>query len=177
METGLRPIEIHNLKVKDIDLEQKLIYPTTAKHGAPRPPLKISNQLKEMLTPYTTNKTQNQIVFPQTTAQYGKNFRHLRNRLAKKLKDQTLKSIRLYDFRHYFCTRKLIDLPTYNVMQLMGHKRLETTQRYMHYIELIEKDYISAEANTKQEARQLIDQNYEYVLTTPDGTMLFKKRK
>jgi len=41
-ETGLRPIELCNLKVKDIDLERKIIYPTTAKHGAPRA-LKISN--------------------------------------------------------------------------------------------------------------------------------------
>ena len=30
-ETGLRPIEQHRLKVKDIDFEQKLMYPTTAK--------------------------------------------------------------------------------------------------------------------------------------------------
>ena len=35
-ETGLRPIELCNLKVKDIDLDQKIIYPTTAKHGSAR---------------------------------------------------------------------------------------------------------------------------------------------
>jgi integrase len=32
-ETGLRPIELCNLKVKDVDLEQRLLYPTTAKNG------------------------------------------------------------------------------------------------------------------------------------------------
>jgi len=32
METGLRPVELCNLKVKNIDLEQRIIYPTTAKH-------------------------------------------------------------------------------------------------------------------------------------------------
>jgi integrase len=41
METGLRPIELMRLKVKDIDLEQRLVYPTTAKHGSSRI-LKIS---------------------------------------------------------------------------------------------------------------------------------------
>jgi len=31
-ETGLRPVEVCNLKVKDIDLTHKTVYPTTAKH-------------------------------------------------------------------------------------------------------------------------------------------------
>ncbi len=177
METGLRPIEIHNLKAKDIDLEQKLIYPTTAKHGAPRPPLKISNQLQKILTPYTALKNQNEIVFPQTTAQYGKNFRHLRNRLAKKLQDPTLKTIRLYDFRHYFCTKKLYDTQNaYVVMNLMGHKRLETTQKYMHLLNLAESEWECKGATNKQEAMQLIEAGFEYV-TEIDGTKLFKKRK
>ena len=35
-ETGMRPIELMKLKVKDIDLVQKTVYPKTAKHGAPR---------------------------------------------------------------------------------------------------------------------------------------------
>ena len=36
MEAGLRPIELYTLKVKDVDIEQRLVYPTTAKHGASR---------------------------------------------------------------------------------------------------------------------------------------------
>jgi len=32
-ETGLRPIEVCNLKVKDLDLTRRTVYPTTAKHG------------------------------------------------------------------------------------------------------------------------------------------------
>ena len=36
METGLRPIELHTLQVKDYDSSQKMLYPKTAKHGAPR---------------------------------------------------------------------------------------------------------------------------------------------
>jgi integrase len=178
METGLRPIEVHSLKVKDIDLEQRLVYPTTAKHGAPRT-LKISMQLATMLQEHIIKKqlNQNDIIFPNTTEQYGKNFRHLRNRLAKKLHDPTLKNIRLYDFRHYFCTKKLYDTRnTFIVMNLMGHKRLETTQKYMHLLNLIEDNWIGAEANTKEEALKLIDNGFEYV-TDFNGTKLFRKRK
>jgi integrase len=36
METGLRPVELARLKVKDIDLEHKTVNPTTAKKGRPR---------------------------------------------------------------------------------------------------------------------------------------------
>ena len=35
-ETGLRPVELCRLKVKDIDLEQRIVYPTTAKRGNAR---------------------------------------------------------------------------------------------------------------------------------------------
>ena len=178
-ETGLRPIEQHRLKVKDIDFEQKLMYPTTAKHGATRPPLKITVQLATMLQAYIKkhNRNQNDIIFPHTTAQYGKNFRHLRNRLAKKLSDLTLKNIRLYDFRHYFCTKKLYDTQNaYIVMNLMGHKRLETTQKYMHLLNFNDDEWTCAGATTAREAIKLVETGFQYV-TTIEGIQLFKKRK
>jgi integrase len=34
-DTGLRPIELTNLTVKDVDLNKGMIYPETAKHGSP----------------------------------------------------------------------------------------------------------------------------------------------
>jgi integrase len=43
METGVRPVELHNLKVKDLD--HKTINPTTAKGGNPRT-LPITENLK-----------------------------------------------------------------------------------------------------------------------------------
>ena len=36
METGLRPVELCRLKVKDVNLEYKVITPKTAKNGNPR---------------------------------------------------------------------------------------------------------------------------------------------
>jgi integrase len=105
-ETGLRPIELCNLKVMDIDLERKTIYPTTAKNGSART-LKISNCLKSMLTDHinTRKLQQNDKLFTSTPQNYGKCYGQLRNRLALKLGNPTLQTIRLYDFRHYFATR------------------------------------------------------------------------
>jgi integrase len=109
---------------------------------------------------------------------YGKQYRQMRNALAEKLKDPTLKTIRLYDFRHYFCTKKLYDTNNpYTVMVLMGHKKLETTQKYMHQImNLNEDEWICAGATTAKEATDLINHGFQYQ-TTIEGIQLFRKRK
>jgi integrase len=53
----------------------------------------------------------------------------MRNKLANDLKDPSIHTIRLYDFRHYFCSKQLNDTKDpYFVMIQMGHKKLETTQ-------------------------------------------------
>jgi integrase len=36
METGLRPVELARLRVKDLDLDHRTVNPTTAKKGNPR---------------------------------------------------------------------------------------------------------------------------------------------
>jgi len=55
METGLRPVELMRLKVKDLDLEHKTVNPTTAKHGNPRT-LPISESLKQKLEEHITRE-------------------------------------------------------------------------------------------------------------------------
>lgn len=101
----------------------------------------------------------------------------MRNNLAKKLNDPTIHSIRLYDFRHYFCTKKLYDLNNpYTVMVLMGHKKLTTTQKYMHMINLESDEWDCSGATTAKEAAKLIEAGFQYV-TTIEGIQLFKKRK
>ncbi|UCH32617.1 MAG: tyrosine-type recombinase/integrase, partial [Candidatus Bathyarchaeota archaeon] len=129
METGLRPVELCNLKVKDADLEQRIIYPTTAKYGASRQ-LRISQSLAKRLGDHIQKRhlKPDDNLFTGDLDYYGKMYRNLRNRLAEKLQDATLKTIRLYDFRHYFATAlydKTKDILL--VKQQMGHKKLDTT--------------------------------------------------
>jgi len=178
-ETGLRPIEICNLKVKDIDLDRRRIYPTTAKNGAPRT-LKISNSLQETLQNHiNTNKlNQNDKLFRGTPANYGKNFSAMRNNTAEKLNDQSIKAIRLYDLRHYFATRlyaKTRDL--LYVKQQLGHKDIETTLIYVQLLDFDEEDeWICKVATTVKDSTQLIENGFQYVMEQ-DGTKLFRKRK
>ncbi len=58
----------------------------------------------------------------------------------------------------------------------MGPKKLQTTQRYMHLLNLDGDEWTCSEATTKEEAMKLIEAGFEYV-TTIEGVQLFKKRK
>ena len=178
METGLRPVELCNLKVKDIDLEQRLVYPTTAKHGSARI-LKISQSLQKLLQEHIIRNNLNPTdkLFKGDASIYGKVFRHKRNALAKKLQDPTIQQIRLYDFRHYFATmtyHKTRDLLF--TKQQMGHTKVETTLIYTQLLSLDDDEWTCKTAKDLNEATQLIEAGFEYV-TEMDGIKLFKKRK
>jgi integrase len=179
METGLRPVELCRLKAKDLDLDHRTVNPTTAKRGNPRT-IPISESLKQKLQEHITreNLAPNDLLFKGTSPDYyGKEYRKMRNRLADKLKDPTIRTIRLYDLRHYFCTKKLNDIGNpYTVMVLMGHTKLTTTQRYMHLLNFDDDEWTCTGATTAKEATKLIEAGFQYV-TTIEGIQLFKKRK
>jgi len=179
METGMRPIEICNLKVKDIDHEQRLITPTTAKHGAPRT-LKISHNLSTMLQEHIirNNLQMNDKMFDITSRTYSKMYRMTRNALALKLHDPTLTKVRLYDFRHYFATalyKKTNSLLI--VMNQLGHKDIKNTMIYTHLINFAEDEYITESTTDRKQAEMLLSNGFDYVATSPDGYMMFRKRK
>ena len=136
METGLRPIELVNIKVKDIDFEKSLIYPTTAKHGNPRT-VKIKSNTLNLLRQHVHKKDLqlNDKIFKEKADYYSKKYRETRNKLAKKLNDPSIKSIRLYDLRHFYATmlyHKTKDI--LYVKQQLGHKKLETTLIYTQLV-------------------------------------------
>ena len=179
METGLRPVELCRLKVKDLDLEHRAVNPTTAKRGNPRT-LPLSESLRQKLQEHIiqNNLTPNDLLFKGTDPDhYGKQYRIMRNALAEKLKDPSIRTIRLYDLRHYFCTKKLNDIGNpYTVMVLMGHTKLETTQRYMHLLNLNDDEWTVDGATTVEQAKKLLEAGFTYQ-TTIDGVQLFRKRK
>ena len=63
-----------------------------------------------------------------------------------------------------------------HVMNLLGHRNIESTLVYTHLISYEGDEYHSAVAKTVDEARGLIEHGSEYVCTR-DETMIFKKRK
>jgi len=178
METGLRPVELCRLKVNDIDLEHRVVNPITAKKGNPRT-LKISQQLSASINEWIikNNLNLNDRLFKGDAEDYGKYYRAMRNKLAKDLKDPSIHTIRLYDFRHYFCSKQLNDTKDpYFVMVQMGHKKLETTQKYMHLMNLNDDEWTCKTASTVEEVMQLVEAGFQYV-TDMDGLKILKKRK
>ncbi len=183
VQTGLRPIEVQGykgLQVKDIHTDQRTIVALNTKGCSARPPMQISEQLNARLKKYTTDKNLNpeDYLFNGAAARYGEHFRRMRNRLAKKLNDPTIKSIRLYDLRHYYITKQLRKTQNCEIVrQIVGHKRLDTTQKYFHLLAGVNGEWIVEGTIDKERAKQLLAADFTYQLTTPDGTMLFKKAK
>jgi len=101
----------------------------------------------------------------------------MRNALAEKLHDPTIKNIRLYDFRHYFATTlysKTRDILL--VKQQMGHRRIETTLIYTQLLNLNDDEWTCKTASTVEQVMQLVEAGFQYV-TDLDGLKIFKKRK
>ena len=178
-DLGTRPIELTWLKIQDIDLKNGTVNITSAKHCNARA-LKLKTRTLDMLKQFIKKKNLNQTdrLFPTTSRNVCDSYRRLRNNLAQKLQDPTLKQVRLYDFRHYYATmlyHKTKDL--LHVKARLGHKDLRTTLRYTQLLEILENDeYHCKTATTVKEATTLIENGFQYV-TDIDGIKLFRKPK
>jgi integrase len=135
-----------------------------------------------MIQDYINRKglNQNDKLFKGDSANYGKSYRHHRNKLAKKLKDATIQTIRLYDFRHYFATmlyHKTKDI--LYVKQQMGHRKIETTLIYTQLLQFEQNDnYTCKVAEDTKQATELIEVGFEYITGEySDGGKIFRKRK
>ena len=178
-DLGTRPIELTWLQIRDIDLQNGIVNITSAKHCIART-LKLKAKTLDMLKQYINKKDlkQNDRLFPTKSENISENYRRLRNALAKKLQDPTIRQIRLYDFRHYYATmlyHKTKDL--LHVKARLGHKDLRTTLRYTQLLDTLENDEYTCRVatNTKKDT-ELIESGFEYV-TERDGLKINRKRK
>jgi site-specific recombinase XerD len=182
-QTGFRPIEItgeKGLQAKDIHPDQDTITARITKGCNARPPIKVSKELIARLQTHIANHNlkPDDLLFTEDAKEYGKHFRQLRNRLAKKLNDTSFETIRLYDLRHAYATKQLRRTQNCEAVRIiMGHKQLNTTQKYLHLLGFQNGEWIVEGTTDKERAKQLLKEDFQYQLTTPDGTMLFRKPK
>ncbi len=129
-DTGLRPVELMRITLRNLDLQNGAIYPETAKNGSPRV-LKMTNKTLNMLNKYlaSRNISLNENIFGTwNSGTYGKWFRHYRNKTAEKLQDPSIKAIQtlrpktLLPTITYHKTRDILF-----TKQQMGHRKIETT--------------------------------------------------
>ncbi len=182
-QTGLRPIEIQGekgLQANNVHPDTQTITARITKKCNPRPPLPITEQLNTRLQDYIRkrNLKPNDILFAGNEKRFGETYRRFRNRLAEKLNDPAIRTIRLYDLRHYYATKQLRRTQnTETVRILMGHKQLNTTQKYLHLLMGTSDEWIVEGTSDKKRAKELLEADFTYQLTAPDGTMLFRKSK
>jgi len=176
-ECGLRPIEVTNLTLKQIDLNSGRLYPETAKGGEARV-LKLKSEtlalLKQLIS--TKNFSLKEKIFPCSKT-LQKNWNKLRNKVAERLGKPELKQIRLYDLRHFYGTmlyQKTKDIV--HVQRKMGHRNIKNTLIYIDLVDFENEEYISKVAQTAGQIQQLIESGFEFVCQKGDLTF-FRKRK
>jgi integrase len=177
-ETGARIGEMKTLQWIHIDLERKTIY-ITAEKGSNSRILPISTKLIAMLNQIPHD---NQRIFPTSTHGLQVTIDKLKRRASKKLNNPRLLQIHPHTFRHwkgtteYHKTKDIIHVKT-----VLGHKNIASTMIYINLenaLYLSQNDEWTCKATTNtNEATQLIETGFEYVTTTPDNLMLFRKRK
>jgi integrase len=177
-DTGLRPVELYSLALRNVDLEKGVITPRAAKAGNPRA-LVLKPSTLAMLNEYVHKQSfgLDEQLFPSPSATRHA-WERYRNDVAKKLHQPELRKIRLYDLRHFFATmlyHRTKDI--LYVKEQLGHRRIENTLIYTHLVNWGSDEYVCKVAKTAEEAKALVEQSFDYVLTSPDGCMLFRKLK
>jgi integrase len=177
-DNGLRPVEIANLTLNDINLDKGSISVISAKHGNPRT-VKLKSETLAMLKTYvqSNNFNMNTKLFPKSSV-ITNTYCALRSSIAKKLCKPHLMKIRLYDLRHYFASTLYHETKDIVLtQQMLGHRSILNTMVYTHLIKFdSENNFYTATAKTIDEAQKLLENGFEYVVTF-DSIMLFRKRK
>lgn len=176
-ETGFRIGELWSCKWTDLDEEKSTLKCKAEKHGNPRE-VRVTRKLMNMLQ--ALPKT-NDYIFGNTNLNNHRwRYDRQKTSLAKKLQNPRLKQIHFHTFRHYYATRLFSEtksLPI--VMERLGHRNINSTMAYTHIVEFDEEsqNYHHAVAGDDKEAGELIDNGWQYICTTPQSIMMFRKRK
>ena len=173
-ETGMRVGEALKLKWIDFDIERNVVNITPEKHGKPRQ-VKIPVKLAAMLN---TMPKQSELIFNGVldTTVRG-NFTKQRRRIATKLANPRLSYIHFHTLRHWKATMEYAKTKDIlHIMQLLGHRKIESTLVYTQLITFETDEYHSATAKTIDEAQKLIEAGFEYVCDF-NNIKLFRKRK
>jgi len=128
--TGLRVSEIVNLKIKDINFEEKMGKVQSGKGKKDRM-FVMPEKIIEQLRAYMTNHPNNQYLFSETKPLTTRNIQKIIKHTAKKANLQ--QRITPHTLRHSYATHLLENGTDIRYIQvLLGHENLNTTQIYTH---------------------------------------------
>jgi len=101
-----------------------------------------------------------------------------RRKIANKLKNPRILRITFHTFRRWKATMEYAKTKDIlHVMRLLGHRNINNTLIYTQLVNFKDDEYVSKVATNAEEACQLVEAGFEYVCTTPENLMIFRKRK
>ena len=133
LQTGIRIGELANLELNDVDTSKLNIKPYES-HGERTVPLNKPAQqaLADYLKVRPKTKTKNVFV-----TKNGRQFlvRNIRTAIDRYFKLADIKEAKVNDLRHTFIAHQLqAGTPLTLISQLVGHKRLSTTEKYLDVV-------------------------------------------
>jgi len=103
-------------------------------------------------------------------------------RAARKLQNLRLLEIHFHTLRHWKATTLYHETKDIlYVMNYLGHKSVKNTMLYIQLEQAIYKEasdqFTCRIVSNAEDAKGLVETGFEYVCTTPQDAMLFRKRK
>lgn len=135
LQTGMRISELAGLKTESCDLEKRLLTICDPETGKTRI-VPINNAAFRVLQEYLTirPKTREKSVFVTKTC---KPFliRNIRSAIDRYFRIAGIQRAKVNDLRHTFIVEQLAaGTPLVYVSQLVGHKRITTTEKYLQFL-------------------------------------------
>ncbi len=136
LQTGMRISELANLEVEDVDLDtQTITVRPQESHGQRQIPLNNAavSAIKEYLE--IRPKTRQKALFVTKTCRPFL-VRNIRTAIDRYFRLAGIKDAKVNDLRHTFIVQQLAaGTPLVYVSQLVGHKRITTTEKYLKLLQ------------------------------------------
>jgi len=175
-DTGARSGEVARLQWKDVDEARNVIRINNPEKGSRSREIKVSLKTIAMLNalPKKSDKA-----FTRHVDGIRNNFLRQRNRLARQLQNPRIHDIHFHTLRHWKATMEFHRTKNIvHVKQLLGHKRLESTDVYTHLIDFESDEWHVAHAQTLDEETKLIETGFEFIrFSEKDNVAIYRKRK
>lgn len=145
LSTGIRRNELVNIKMQNVNFKQKSIYLEFTKSGNPRY-CYFGDKLEKLLQMQIAKNVQKDPTNPYLLPKNGSHIDKITvsSMLTKLKKDLDIDILSSHKFRHLYATQLLKNgADIFTVKELLGHQRLEMTQRYLDFTneEIKEKNF------------------------------------
>lgn len=136
LQTGMRISELASLQLNEVDLERNIIY-IKAQNSRSARKVPMNAAAKQALTDYLKirPRAREKTVFLTKTCRPFL-VRNIRTAIDRYFRLAGIKDAKVNDLRHTFIVEQLkAGTPLVYISQLVGHKRITTTEKYLKLIE------------------------------------------